>query len=436
MNIIILSHERSLNKAEGLLNALSNYNVHIVMDQVASKEDKPYIKLANNIIVSKGFNIIDIISNVKHCDKIWCVSENLLPLQSQLESHYSIDNLNPFAAQVLSNKQRLDDYCRLIGLGEFVPASVTPTFHSQLDIFKNKQLFTKPDIGTGSNPSFFGNELNVEYRRWNNKHHFLQNLKDKNKHNDFFSSNKKGIHTERFNYQPCKIMVQEYFWSEEPSLIPVGVVRNGIVNNLCYLKTTKVKYGEQLDANKTPVELHSNSRTSDIAKDLAVWIVTNDEIDADRHNKMQHFLQTLITNLQIKDLIFTGPDFHVNNDKLIAIDFNPRPGQFMNILDKVNDYKIFENIVANKEVTINNQLLWGCSMLKPGTITELSGVNKINKYLNAENTELATGMIIPKFQNLQNKAFNVNLNIVGKNEQELFNKYKQVNQLLQNCITY
>lgn len=436
MNIIILSHERSLNKAEGLLNALSNHNVHIIMDQIASKEDKPYIKLANNIIVSKGFSIIDIISNIEHCDKIWCVSENLLPLQCQLESHYGIDNLNPFAAEILSNKQRLDDYCRLIGLGEFVPASVTPTFHSHLDIFKNKQLFTKPDIGTGSNPSFFGNELNVEYRRWNNKHHFLQNLKDKNKHNDFFSSNKKGIHTQRFNYQPCKIMVQEYFWSEEPSLIPVGVVRNGIVNNLCYLRTTKVKYGEQLDANKNPVELHSNSRTSDIAKDLAVWIVTNDEIDADRHNKMQHFLQTLITNLQIKDLIFTGPDFHVNNDKLIAIDFNPRPGQFMNILDKVNDYKIFENIVANKEVTIDNQLLWGCSMLKPGTITELSGVNKINKYLNAENTELATGMIIPKFQNLQNKAFNVNLNIVGKNEQELFNKYKQVNQLLQNCITY
>ncbi len=436
MNIIILSHERSLNKAEGLLNALSNHNVHIIMDQIASKEDKPYIKLANNIIVSKGFSIIDIISNIEHCDKIWCVSENLLPLQSQLESHYGIDNLNPFAAEILSNKQRLDDYCRLIGLGEFVPASVTPTFHSHLDIFKNKQLFTKPDIGTGSNPSFFGNELNVEYRRWNNKHHFLQNLKDKNKHNDFFSSNKKGIHTQRFNYQPCKIMVQEYFWSEEPSLIPVGVVRNGIVNNLCYLKTTKVKYGEQLDANKNPVELHSNSRTSDIAKDLAVWIVTNDEIDADRHNKMQHFLQTLITNLQIKDLIFTGPDFHVNNDKLIAIDFNPRPGQFMNILDKVNDYKIFENIVANKEVTIDNQLLWGCSMLKPGTITELSSVDKINKYLNAENTELATGMIIPKFQNLQNKAFNVNLNIVGKNEQELFNKYKQVNQLLQNCITY
>ena len=151
---------------------------------------------------------------------------------------------------------------------------------------------------------------------------------------------------------------------------------------------------------------------------------------------MQHFLQTLITNLQIKDLIFTGPDFHVNNDRLLAIDFNPRPGQFMNILDKVNDYKLFENIVANKEVTIDNQLLWGCTMLKPGTITELSGVNKINKYLNAQNTELATGITIPKFQNLQNKAFNVNLDIVGKNEQELFNKYKQVNQLLQNCITY
>lgn len=436
MNVIIIAHERSLNKAEGLLNAYRAHNVTLVVDNEPDISLKPYVQDARKVLVVKGFELLNIVNRVPKCDKVWCISENLLPLQSQLESHYGIDNINPFAAEVLSNKQRLDDYCRLIGLSEYVPMSVTPTFHSQLDIFKNKELFTKPDIGTGSNPSFFGNELNVEYRRWNNKHHFLQNLKDKNKHNDFFSSNKKGIHTQRFNYKPCKIMVQEYFWSEEPSLIPVGVVRNGIVNNLCYLKTTKVKYGEQLDANKNPVELHSNSRTSDIAKDLAVWIVSNDEIDKDRHNKMQHFLQTLITNLQIKDLIFTGPDFHVNNDRLLAIDFNPRPGQFMNILDKVNDYKLFENIVANKEVTIDNQLLWGCTMLKPGTITELSGVNKINKYLNAQNTELATGITIPKFQNLQNKAFNVNLDIVGKNEQELFNKYKQVNQLLQNCITY
>ena len=40
MNVIILSHERSLNKAEGLLNALSDQNVHIVLDKSASKEDE------------------------------------------------------------------------------------------------------------------------------------------------------------------------------------------------------------------------------------------------------------------------------------------------------------------------------------------------------------------------------------------------------------
>ena len=439
MNVIILSHERSLNKAEGLLNALSDQNVHIVLDKSASKEDKPYIKLANNIIVSKGFNVIDIISKVKHCDKIWCVSENLLPIQSQLESYYGIDNLSAFAAEVLSNKQNFDDYCRSIGLGEFVPDSVTPTFHSQLDRFKNKEIFTKPDIGTGSNVFFPGdnqNTPNIEYRRWNNKHHFLKHLKDKQSHNEFFDINKQGIHTQRFNYKPCKIMVQEYFWSEEPSLIPIGIVRQGKVIILCYIKTTKVKYGDILDPNLNPTEQHSNSKMSDIAKDLAVWSVDANDIDEQRQAKMQHFLQTVVDNLKIKELMFAGPDFHVSGDKLIAIDFNPRPGQFMNILDHMNSYTIIRNLIEGKPVDIKNKLLWGCAMIKPGKITAISNLDNVSRYFNHQNTQLNVGDIVPEFQNLQNKQFNINLNVSGTNEQELFNNYKHVNQLLQDCITY
>jgi hypothetical protein len=439
MNIIILSHERSLNKAEGLLNALSDQNVHIVLDKSASKEDKPYIKLANNIIVSKGFNVIDIISKVKHCDKIWCVSENLLPIQSQLESYYGIDNLSSFAAEVLSNKQHFDDYCRSIGLGEFVPDSVTPTFHSQLDRFKNKEIFTKPDIGTGSNVFFPGDNQNtpkIEYRRWNNKHHFLKHLKDKQSHNEFFDINKQGIHTQRFNYKPCKIMVQEYFWSEEPSLIPIGIVRQGKVIILCYIKTTKVKYGDILDPNLNPTEQHSNSKMSDIAKDLAVWSVDANDIDEQHQAKMQHFLQTVVDNLKIKELMFAGPDFHVSGDKLIAIDFNPRPGQFMNILDHMNSHTIIRNLIEGKPVDIKNKLLWGCAMLKSGKITAISNLDNVSRYFNHQNTQLNVGDIVPEFQNLQNKQFNINLNVSGTNEQELFNNYKHVNQLLQDCITY
>ena len=45
-------------------------------------------------------------------------------------------------------------------------------------------------------------------------------------------------------------------------------------------------------------------------------------------------------------------------------------------------------------------------------------------------------MNIPEFQNLQNKKFSVNLNITGRDQQELFDNYKDANQLLHNCITY
>ena len=439
MNIIILSHERSLNKAEGLLRAHSCDKVTLVVDSTPDQEYKPYTKEADRIIVSKGFDVVHITSKIKSCDKIWCVSENLLPVQSQLESYYGIDNLTPFAAEVLSNKQKFDDFCRNIGLEEYVPMSITPTFHKQLDVFGSNEFFTKPDIGTGSNVFYPGsdqNTPNIEYRRWNNKHHFLKHLKDKESHNDFFMLNKQGIHTERFNFKPCRIMAQQYHWSEEPSIAPIGYVKDGNIKVLFYLKMSKVKFGDTLDPSKTPEELHSNSKQSDIAKDLAVWIASVDEIAVDRHLSITHFMNTIVNKLQVKELFFAGPDFHISNNKLIAIDFNPRPGQFMNILDKVNDYTIFQDILKSKDVEIKKQLLWGCSMLQPGKISSVGNLEHITPFLNSHNTELEAGLTIPEFQNLQNKKFNVNFNITGSSEQELFDNYKTANQLLQNCITY
>lgn len=436
MNIIIIAHERSLNKAEGLLRAYRIHNVTLITEHQPDVELKPYVKYATRLFINKGFELVNIINEIPKCDKVWCVSENLLPLQSQLESYYGIDNLSPFAAEVLSNKQKFDDYCRTIGLEEYIPNSISPTFHKQLDTFKNKEIFTKPDIGTGSNPSFYGKEVNVEYRRWNNKHHFLQFLKDQGIHNDFFKFNQVGIHTKRFNYKPCKIMMQEYFWSEEPSISPYGHVKDGKIDNLFYVKNSKVNYGNLLDSKKNPIELHSNSRTSDLGRDICVWAVSNSEVEKEKHDKIQYFMQTVVQNLGIKDLMFAGPDFHINNDNLYAIDFNARPGQFINILDKANDYKIFESIVSGKDYEITNRVLWGCSMLKDGVIKQLDSLDTVQKHLNAQNTKLEVGLNVPKFQNLQSKSFSMNLDIIGKNEQELFNKYKQVNQLLQNCITY
>lgn len=439
MNIIILSHRRSLNKAQGIINAYKDSNLLLVTDAATLDEKFSFLKNITQVHFVKAFDIINITRKIPNCDKIICVSENLLPIQSQLESYYEITNLTPFAAEVLSNKQTFDNFCRNVGLSNFVPKSITPTFHSQLEIFDNNEIFTKPDIGTGSNvflPGSNQNQPKIEYRRWNNKHHFMKYLKDKNFHNDFFTINKVGIQNDKFNNKPCKIIVQEYHWSETPSVAPIGFIRDGKLNIVTYLKISKTKFGDILDNDKNPIELHSNSRTTDIAKNLAVWTVPKSEIDEDVHNKIVGFMQTIIDKLKIKDLFYAGPDFHFSNGKLIAIDFNARIGQMMNILDALESNNIFENIKNNLDPVINKQLLWGASLLKSGIIKSVASLEHIEHNLNYLNTELNPGVVVPEYQNLQNKEFNINLNVTGKTEQELFDNYKQANQLLQNCITY
>lgn len=439
MNIIIISHERSLNKSEGLLNFYKDKNVILVLDQMPKFDAKPYVALASRIVISKNYDVVDIVAKIPNCDIIWCVSENLLPIQSQLESYYGINNISAFAAEVLSNKQKFDNFCREIGLSEYIPKSVTPVFHKQLDVFGNSEIFTKPDIGTGSNVFFPGDDHgapSIEYRRWNNRHHLLKHLKDKKIHNTFFDINRQGIHLDRFNFKTCRVMAQEYFWSTEPSICPIGMVKDGKVQIGFFVKNSKVKYGDLLQIDSNPIESHSVSKVSDIVRERAVWIVSNDEVPDNVSSTAMHFLQSIVDKLCVKNMFFAGPDFHICEDRLIAIDFNPRPGQFVNILDRLNDHEIMSALANGHPVNVRNKLLWGCAVLKPGKISSVNNLELVNKYFNMQNSVLKPGMIIPEFQNLQNKGFNVNLDILGSNEQELFDNYRSINQLLQSLITY
>jgi hypothetical protein len=439
LNILIIAHERSLNKSEALINAYYGNNIYLVIEQSPNQDTMHYVSKVSKVIINKRFNIIDITSKLPNIDTVYCVSENLLPLQSQLESYYNISNLSPFAAEVLSNKQLFDDFCRSNGLGEYVPNSITPTFHDQLNVFKNKELFSKPDIGTGSNIFYPGDDHNnpsIEYRRWNNKHHFLKHLKDKGIHNEFFALNKEGIHSSRFNYKPCRVMFQEYFWSTEPSISPYGCIRDGKVNIAFYVKNSKIKYGDLLDPNSNPIESHSVSKSSDIVRERAVWIETKEEVDPEIARHSLHFLQTLVDKLKIKNLLFAGPDFHIDDNNFIAIDFNPRMGQFINILDRLNNNKVVKNMLAGNPIELNTTLLWGCAVLRPGKIKSIKNLDIVSKYFNMQNTMLTPGTVIPEFQNLQNKTFNINLDILGNNQQELFDNYVKINKLLQDCIVY
>lgn len=442
MDVLIISHDRSLNKTEGLMEYYKNDNIILVTDSDHDvKSQRDYLKPVSQIVFTNDFDIVKIINEVPTCDIVWCVSENLLPVQSQVESYYGIDNLTPFAAEVLSNKQKFDDFCRSIGLGKYIPKSITPTDLDELEIFGTDEIFTKPDIGTGSNvfiPNTDQNTPLIEYRRWNNSGDFIDYLEENDLKEDYLNYNRNGIHIQRFNNKPCKMMVQQYHWSSEPSIAPIGFVRDGDIKTVAYIRMSKASYGDLLDPTKTPYDLHNKSKKSDIAKDIIVWALGENDAEIDRYrNSINLFMQTVISKLKIKNLFFAGPDFHIDRGRLIAIDFNPRPGQFMTLLNKANDGIIYNDIFAGKTPTIKNKLLWGCTMLQHGTIKSIENIDDISIYFsNESHTKLEKGVKIPEFQNLQNKGFSCNFVIEGKNEKELVKKYQTLNQLLQSRITY
>jgi hypothetical protein len=420
MKIVILSHERSLNKTEAILKTFSGEEIHLIMDYYPQPGEKEYINLAHTHVI-KSFNIVEIVKRIPKCDKIFTTSENLLIVQSQLESYYGIQNLTPYAAKVLSNKQLFDDHCKMVGLEDFIPNSKIVTFPDQLKQFGNKPIFTKPDIGTGGISLMQTDEhedFNIEYRSWNNRHHFLDYIKEKDFHSKFFELNKAGIPLARYNYEPGRIMFQEYMPSDGPSIAPCGLIKDGKLKILYYLKNEKTQRGKY------------------VQRDRCVWTLDKNEINKKWISQINYFMEAIVEDLGIKELFFAGPDFHLVNDKLIAIDFNPRLGQFSNVINNLNKDFLY-NGYNGVEQNIKH-VLWQCAELKPGLVKSVDEekLSRIKQYINSENHELKAGITIPNFPNLQNRKFSYNLNIIGDTEKQLVATFKKVNQLLQDCIEY
>ena len=73
-----------------------------------------------------------------------------------------------------------------------------------------------------------------------------------------------------------------------------------------YVRNAKVKYGDILDFNKNPIEQHSISKKSDIAKDMAVWSIPASQVDEEQHKIMCGFVQTIVDKLKVKEMYFAG----------------------------------------------------------------------------------------------------------------------------------
>lgn len=411
MNILIISHERSLNKTKSIINSLhKKHNLSLVVEQEI-KNSKNYTSSCNQIIIAPNYDLNVIKKKLSKCDKIICVSENLLPLQHLLEVFYSIENLSKKAGDILSNKFELHKFCLSNQLGNYRPTTIIPNDEKSFSLL-NGPIIIKPDIGTGSN-KFLPPELtNIEYKVWSNTTSLMNYLNLKGLKKTFFELNKKSIKTKRFNYKPCRMMAQEYINPSSAVYAPCGIFRKGKANVSFYLKTELVF---------TQV----NSSFGEVGNSEVISIPP-DEVPQDIVNHSKHYINTLLTQLNVKELFFAGPDFYPLSNKFYAIDFNPRLGHFFNLIDQANNGLLFEDTWNGKITRDYLQALWKVVNLNKNTITNTKWIELYSKYIPAEAGSFKLGDKLPRQPTLQSKPRSIQLLVSGQNSEYLYSKFNMI----------
>ena len=386
---LIIGYKRGKNKWKCLSRAMRNINQEV--DVVTEDFDKikgPY-------------------------DRIFTVAESLLPLQAKLEKEWGLNNVSEKAADILSDKKKMDDFCITIGLQNLIPYNVIPTSPEHLDSFKERPFIIKPIIGSGTKQ-----QRKFDYISFNNKKDFLLSIGD----SSFFTDNQKGFKDEKFNNRLNRYMAQEQLPNEAEMWGPYYYVNEkGSLKNVLWVRG-KIAYN-QIDEYKfetKPVELMSFNK-KDVPEDIRY--------------ESNNFFERLIATLRLRNMFFSGPDFYKWDDNIKMIDANPRIGQGLQILDDIHNNKIVSNILLENPMIFKKQYLWKISTLKPGKIESVSDISHI-KYLSKSNWDLKPGMIIPKVQHISMGGFRQAFVIEGTNESDMRKTYQTVNSQLQDCITY
>ena len=425
--ILIISHERSLNKAESLIQLFKDSCHLVLLTNIDPAPYKFFCESFNSIIISENFDINLVKEKFENIEYIFSISENLLPLQAKLSQHYGINNITRDSAKILANKQSFNNYCRNIGLESFIPRSITPFTENDILSF-DSSFITKPDIGTGANQFLchIDKRLSgIDYKVWKNGLDFITYLKTNRIKDVFLEANKFGVSLPRFNNTPCRTMMQEYHPSKTPSICPTGVIKGGQLQIAFYLKNSKVFQNSCDYSSLNPEKIHSYGTPTGLFGDFAVWSVPENTIDKEILQQITFFLTQLITNLSIKDLFFSGPDFHITDNGLIAIDFNPRPGNFFNLIDSYNNFQIAKCLWNSKKSSAKH-LLWSTLPVVPGKVGNLKTNTNIYSSMPLEMNSLEENHMIPEFQYLQSKPSSLQVCLGGMTEKDLFSQFENL----------
>ena len=391
MRNLILGYKRGWNKWECLSRALKSIGQEVdVVIKDFDKIEGPY-------------------------DRIFTVAESLLPIQAKLEQLYGLTNVSIEAADILSNKKKMDDFCITIGLQSLIPHSIIPTSPKHLGYWEDKPFIIKPVIGSGAKPGGFN------YISFKNKKEFLSYCLN-NKVFDFFTNNEKGWEDPQFNNRINYYMVQDQLPNSAEVWGPYYYVNDsGVIRNVLWVRG-KIKYS-QIDEYRYETKSFEwmSFREEDVPDDI--------KLHAD------NFYNRLVASLHLRNMFFTGPDFYKWEDNIKMIDCNPRIGQGLQILDDIHNNKIVSNILLETPMIFKKQYLWKIATLKPGKIESVSDISHI-KYLSKTNLNLKPGRIIPEFQYTSMGGFRQAFVIEGTNDSDMLKTYQTINSQLQDCITY
>ncbi len=351
-------------------------------------------------------------------DRIYTISESLLPIQAKLEKEWGIKNVSERAADILSNKKKFDDLCISIGLQSLIPHNIIPTKPDDLDYWKDKPFIVKPVVGSGSKPG------GLNYISFKNKKEFLSYCLN-NKVSDFFTNNEKGWKDPAFNNRINRYIVQDQLPTKSEIWGPYYYVNDsGVIKDLLWVKG-EVWYN-QIDKYRYETKLSQwmSFDEKDVPDDIKLY--------ADR------FYNKVINNLQLRNMFFSGPDFYKWDNNIKMIDCNPRIGQGLQQMDDVHNNTIVSKILNDEPFSFNKQILWKISKLKPGKIKSVKDVSHLKEYwVKTNNDRLRPGETILEYTHITSERVpRISFLITGTNESDMLKTYQTVNDQLQNCIEY
>ena len=349
-------------------------------------------------------------------DRVWSMAESMLPLQAELEEKWGIQNISKDTAAILTNKKKLDDFVVDL-MPTIIPDSVIPTCLTDLDIFGDKAFCIKPVIGAGGKQNY---DTSVAYMSYHNKESFMKSVPC----DLLFQVNQKGFDDALFNNYTNYYMAQEHLHADTLYTPYHYINEKGNIKTLFWLVANNgVNY---IDEHR----FETKPQTFMTYPEL--------EVPSKVEYYSQYYFETIIDELKIKNMFFSGPDFYWDGVNIKIIDCNPRIGSGLQIMNELHNGQYLPAVLLNKQFDIECAYMWSPAQLKPGVIKELKNTSHIEKYF-GQNHKLKAGQILTGYSwcvaDIKNYA-NPVLTITAKNKSDMLDTYQTVCQQLQDCIIY